>query len=250
MCVEGKWHYQCWSFPASWEWPLAILQPYGNCSPALSNSAPRKRHRRKQPVIVMFKRPITLSTDCDTSSEKTNRNLLDLELDCWNIFCKILTTNASNNSSLYSSDELFLLLISMWISSQESNDNNNAVPASSREELLSAPTAELELFDRSCSTPAQLCQRKKARSASSPPPPYPTLPSRLIIMMLMMMIIETKRCRKRPNISKQAYEPLLSTNESSHGGGRRRKIRPGSILLLSACKCDRQSSAECWLLVS
>lgn len=89
------------------------------------------------------------------------------------------------------------------------------MPASSREELLSAPTAELELFDRSCSTPVQLCQRKKARSASSPPPPYPTLPSRLIIMMLMMMMIETKRCRKRPNISKQAYEPLLSTTKAA-----------------------------------
>jgi hypothetical protein len=37
----------------------------------------------------------------------------------------------------------------------------------------------------------------------------------MLMMMMMMMIIETKRCRKRPNISKQAYEPLLSTTTAA-----------------------------------
>jgi hypothetical protein len=50
---------------------------------------------------------------------------------------------------------------------QDKDDNkkcsNNLVPASSREGLLSAPTAKLELFCHSYSTPAQSSQREKAK---------------------------------------------------------------------------------------
>jgi hypothetical protein len=68
------------------------------------------------------------------------------------------------------------------------------------------------------------------------------------MMLMMIMIIETKRCRKRLNISKQAYKPLISTKTAAMAEEEEEKSAQGRFSCFPRANAAGKArlNADCW----